>query len=149
PYLEGVEGDIAEHIDIEHAAHVLGRMLAYMHRLPVDEVKALGVPVEGNPIEDSLELARRRAATIPDVTARLRRDALDTGGLRPAQTQVLAHNDLWGEHSLIDPQLGRVTGIIDWADACIGDPASDYGGLLAWLGESFLVRALEAGGVHF
>jgi aminoglycoside phosphotransferase (APT) family kinase protein len=148
-YLPGIEGDLAERIDVKHAEQAFGQMLAYLHRIPVEQAEALGLPVEDNEIEESRMLAERRAAAIPDVVARLRRDALDAVRLRPSQKRVVIHNDLWGEHILIEPQSGRVVGVIDWADACIGDPARDYGGLLAWLGESFLVRVLDSGGIPF
>jgi len=148
-YLPGIEGDLAEGIDVKHAEHAFGQMIAYLHRIPVEQAKALGLPVENDEIEESRMLAERRAAAIPDVVSGLRKDALDTVRLRPPQKRVAIHNDLWGEHILIEPQSGRVVGVIDWADACIGDPARDYGGLLAWLGESFLVHVLESGGIPF
>lgn len=44
-------------------------------------------------------------------------------GFEPA----LIHNDLSAPHLLV--RDGRLAGVIDWADACIGDPARDY----AWL----------------
>ncbi len=40
---------------------------------------------------------------------------------------VLLHADLGPEHLLV--RNGRLTGVIDWGDMCIGDPALDY----AWL----------------
>jgi hypothetical protein len=113
-YLEGVEGDLAKHIDIEYAVRAFGQMIAYVHQIPVQRAQSAGLLLEDD-----------------------------------AKSRVVVHNDLWGEHILIDPQSGRVTGVIDWADACIGDPARDYAGLLGWLGESFLVRVLESGGISF
>ena len=50
----------------------------------------------------------------------------------------LVHNDLWAEHVLVDDCLGGVSGIIDWGDAAIGDPAIDFACLYAWHGESWL-----------
>jgi aminoglycoside phosphotransferase (APT) family kinase protein len=40
---------------------------------------------------------------------------------------VFSHNDLGIEHVLIDPGTWTVTGIIDWSDAAIVDPAIDFG----------------------
>jgi aminoglycoside phosphotransferase (APT) family kinase protein len=42
----------------------------------------------------------------------------------PAQGSIL-HGDLALSHLLVDPRTGQVTGIIDWADAIIGDPLYD------------------------
>ena len=42
-------------------------------------------------------------------------------------TPVFSHNDLGIEHVLVDPVAWTVTGIIDWSDAAIVDPAHDFG----------------------
>ena len=54
----------------------------------------------------------------------------------PADGYALAfsHNDLGIEHVLIDPVEWTVTGIIDWSDAAIVDPACDFGLLYRDLG---------------
>ena len=46
---------------------------------------------------------------------------------------VICHRDLTSDHILeLD---GRITGIIDWGDACVGDPAFDLTGILMDYGE--------------
>jgi aminoglycoside phosphotransferase (APT) family kinase protein len=42
---------------------------------------------------------------------------------------VLAHGDLVPEHLYLDAKTHRLTGLIDWGDACFGDPAQDVAGL--------------------
>jgi aminoglycoside phosphotransferase (APT) family kinase protein len=42
----------------------------------------------------------------------------------PQQGSIL-HGDLAMSHFLVDPPTGHVTGILDWADAIIGDPLYD------------------------
>lgn len=59
----------------------------------------------------------------------------------PGPTRLL-HGGLGAEHLLIDPRTGRVVGLIDRADACLGDPAYDLNFLWAWLGEDFVARVL-------
>ncbi len=51
---------------------------------------------------------------------------------------ALAHNDLGAEHVLVDPAALTITGIIDWSDAAIADPAAELGRLLRDLGASHL-----------
>jgi aminoglycoside 2''-phosphotransferase len=46
---------------------------------------------------------------------------------------VLCHRDLSLEHILESGDV--ITGVIDWGDSCIGDPAFDITGLLMGLGE--------------
>lgn len=43
-------------------------------------------------------------------------------------TPAIVHADLNPDHVLIDPATGEVTGIIDFGDVCIGDPAIDFTG---------------------
>lgn len=54
------------------------------------------------------------------------------------------HGDLSPEHLLLDPGSGRVTALIDWADACLGDPAYDLKFLWTWLGEGFVDRLSQS-----
>ena len=62
---------------------------------------------------------------------------------------ALAHNDLGTEHVLVDPESWQVTGIIDWSDAAVADPAAEVGRLLRDLGAGRLltVTAGMGGGV--
>ncbi|MEW9033228.1 MAG: phosphotransferase [Planifilum fimeticola] len=45
------------------------------------------------------------------------------------------HGDLSADHVLI--RNGRLSGVIDWGDACLGDPALDFAALWHELGETF------------
>ena len=55
---------------------------------------------------------------------------------------VLIHCDLAGEHILCDPEGGVLTGVIDWGDATIGDPALDFVGVHYGRGREFTERVL-------
>ncbi|MEV0718991.1 aminoglycoside phosphotransferase family protein [Asanoa sp. NPDC050611] len=55
----------------------------------------------------------------------------------PRET-VFSHNDLGIEHVLVDPATCAVTGIIDWSDAALVDPAYDLALLLRDLGPAAL-----------
>ena len=57
---------------------------------------------------------------------------------------VLVHGDLRADHVLVDAD-GRPTGVIDWSDAVVGDPAYDFGPLLdAFPGDLALVGTYRA-----
>jgi aminoglycoside phosphotransferase (APT) family kinase protein len=60
----------------------------------------------------------------------------------PAETSsfVFSHNDFGAEHLLADPATCAITGVIDWSDAALTDPACDFGRLYRDLGPG----ALEA-----
>jgi aminoglycoside 2''-phosphotransferase len=54
----------------------------------------------------------------------------------------LIHGDLAPEHILCNPEAGSITGVIDWGDACLGDPALDFAGLFSLGGEKLVDRVL-------
>ena len=41
-------------------------------------------------------------------------------------TPAFCHGDLWAEHILFDPAQEKLTGVIDFESACLGDPAGDW-----------------------
>jgi aminoglycoside phosphotransferase (APT) family kinase protein len=57
----------------------------------------------------------------------------------PSADRTLIHGDLGAEHVFVD--AGRITGVIDWGDAAIGDPAVDHGRLMRDLGVDLGQRA--------
>lgn len=58
------------------------------------------------------------------------------------QHSSLIHGDLHPGHIVIDPD-GRVTGLLDWTEAEVADPASDFTIYCAAFGESGLETLLE------
>ncbi|MFI8929332.1 aminoglycoside phosphotransferase family protein [Streptomyces sp. NPDC053474] len=85
--------------------------------------------------------------------ARLAVDGEVPGGLAvdatarpaPAPAPVVLHNDLKGEHLLVSSS-GRVSGVLDWADAVVGDPAEDVAGLALSVGAPTAARVAAAAG---
>ena len=61
-------------------------------------------------------------------------------------TPRLSHRDLSSDHILHDPATGDLTGVIDWGDACVGDPAFDLTGFLADYGPAFAEAVAAAKG---
>jgi aminoglycoside 2''-phosphotransferase len=57
--------------------------------------------------------------------------------------QTLMHGDLSTYHLLYNPDEKRLTGVIDFGTAGLGDPACDLAGIIEEYGESFL-RDLES-----
>jgi len=55
---------------------------------------------------------------------------------------VLAHCDLGCEHIFCDPERSILTGVIDWGDANLGDPAIDFVGLHLRHGRDFTKQVL-------
>jgi aminoglycoside phosphotransferase (APT) family kinase protein len=52
---------------------------------------------------------------------------------RPASAAaVLIHGDIAPQNLMADPSTGALTGIVDWGDAALDDPAADFAKLPLW-----------------
>ncbi|MFI6511510.1 phosphotransferase family protein [Streptosporangium sp. NPDC050855] len=130
-------------------ATALGGLLAALHAVPAERVDGL-VEADGTApsewLEEAAEIYPAVAGEIPAACHDAVRAFLDApppdGGYRP----VLSHNDLGIEHVLVDSGDGSVTGVIDWSDAALVDPAYDFGLLYRDLGPGALEAALRAYG---
>jgi aminoglycoside phosphotransferase (APT) family kinase protein len=145
--LPGVAGDLSEAVDRRLVARQLGLFLAKLHTYPIDRAREAGVREEGDLAAYWRHKAFEGLKAIVDlpVDQHHLRHYLESDAPSPFEAAPrLVHNDLWAEHILIDPGSGGVSGIIDWGDAAIGDPAVDLAGLYTWYGESWLERVLES-----
>jgi aminoglycoside 2''-phosphotransferase len=120
--------------------------LAALHFFPVDEATRLGVPGgstdewrgEYAALYDEVKehvlplLTEPERASVVHLWERYLDDAANST-FAPA----LLHRDLGPEHILHNPTTGQLTGVIDWGDASIGDPAHDFTGLYVDLGPEF------------
>ena len=143
--LPGVGGDTSKMVDRHEVARQLGAFLARLHTYPVDKAREAGVPEERDLVVHWRDKSREQLRRLDGLNVNLgflhRYLENDT----PASFEgaaSLVHSDLWAEHILVDSRSGRVSGIIDWGDAVIGDPAIDFACLYAWYGESWLENVL-------
>lgn len=125
--LPGVE--LAElHGDlINEAGRQCGVALSKLHLLPLDVPRRCGVQKDR-----TLEhIERFRSEVLPRLPTGSRDAGEELLGSYPSGVvePSLTHSDVAGDHLLLDPGDARLTGIIDWSDAQIGDPALD----LAWV----------------
>lgn len=115
-------------------AAVLGRFLHELHAVDPAEVVGL-VPTQQelpavwlDDLEGPTHLLEVLHASVPP----------------PTDHRVLAHADLGAEHVLEDG--GRISGVIDWSDAALADPALDLARLLRDFGPAFLEDVIAAYG---
>ncbi|MER7082830.1 Predicted kinase, aminoglycoside phosphotransferase (APT) family [Saccharopolyspora kobensis] len=122
-----VPGEPHEHLNAGHG-RVLGRFLRCLHEVSVPDAVARGVaPAADAAAELAGEVARFRAEVVPMLALDEQRAGLALlDAVRDCPRDVLVHGDLGPEHVLAD--ASGITGVIDFADAGIGDPALD----LAW-----------------
>jgi macrolide phosphotransferase len=82
----------------------------------------------------------RRVLAPPDHVWRRWQRWLDNDAVWPRET-ALVHGDLHPGHLLVDDG-GRLTGILDWTEAHVGDPASDFTYVAGGFGEAALARCI-------
>jgi aminoglycoside phosphotransferase (APT) family kinase protein len=143
--LPGIDGDTSKMVDQHGVARQLGVFLARLHTYPVDKAREAGVQEKRDLVVYLRDRAREQLRKLDglNVSLGLLHSYLEND--TPVSFEgaaSLVHNDLWAEHILVDSRLGRVSGIIDWGDTVIGDPAIDFACLYAWYGESWLENVL-------
>jgi aminoglycoside phosphotransferase (APT) family kinase protein len=147
PLLEVPEGERSAHA--RAVATALGRLLRELHATPPDRVSDLVEPDDFSPSQQ-LEEAAAHVGVAADAIPVAHRRGVDAFLAQPppapAAGRVFSHNDLGIEHVLVDPATGALTGIIDWSDAALVDPAYDFGLILRDLGPDALDAALAAYG---
>ncbi|AEV84967.1 Bifunctional AAC/APH [Actinoplanes sp. SE50] len=125
----------------ERIIAALRDFLAALHAIAPERLAGLADADEQAPSEWLEEAAETYAFISHRIPAsyRPRVDAFLSAEPPPAgDTLVFSHNDLGIEHVLIDPATSQVTGIIDWSDAALVDPAHDPGRLYRDLGPAAL-----------
>jgi 8-oxo-dGTP pyrophosphatase MutT (NUDIX family) len=107
---------------------VLGQFLRHLHAIPLEDLPAGSPGVSADREDRAAQLCEFERTVLPllptDLHGAGRRLIRDLGVVGE---QTLTHADLVPEHLLV--RDGRVTGVIDWGDARVTDPALD----LAWL----------------
>jgi aminoglycoside phosphotransferase (APT) family kinase protein len=127
-------------------AAVLGEFLAALHATPVQQM-ALLVGADQTPLPEWRDEAADNYATVVQTIPAARRGAVEeflrSAPPDPGRPLVFSHNDLGIEHVLMDSASGAITGVIDWSDAALTDPAYDFGLLYRDLGPAALDLALN------
>lgn len=128
----------------------IGELLTALHRLPQDRLAEL-LPRDAEPPtrwrNEAREIYDAVRVHLPTAYHAVIKRFLATEPPPAAQSLMFSHNDLSIEHILVDTD-GSITGIIDWSDAAIVDPAVDFGRIFRDLGPPALRSALGAYPTH-
>ena len=128
----------------------LGAVLTRLHSLDADGLANVDLAIETNSPADSLAEVREVAdALLRRENAEIRRHVQWVLGSANAPSPYAGeprfiHNDIASEHLLVDPQSGRLIGLLDFSDSAFGDPAQDFASLPSQLGWEATEAALDA-----
>ena len=132
-------------------APAIGRFLSWLHAFPVGDAARRGVVRE--PVDSLIEEIRAQTladfdllnTVAPEAPLEVWRTYI-TGAMTTARppAPLLVHNDVSAEHILLDEAARTITGVIDWGDVAIGDPAVDLAGVFHWGGQAFVDAVLPA-----
>lgn len=127
----------------------LPKLITEIHCFPVHKARALKVPKSNWRWEYVEFYSRVRDNAFPLMNETLQEKAVSVweGFLDNEDNfrfePTFIHRDLSGDaHILCDPRRAEITGIIDWEDASIGDPAIDFTGVYWDCGKKFTKRVL-------
>lgn len=125
-------------------ARSLGQALAALHGIPAAEAATAGLKVSSaeevrRAFADEIDRVRREVGIGEALLSRWRAWLEDASW--PPFT-ALIHGDLYAGHVLVDG-TSRATGMLDWTEAEVGDPATDFVFHLMGFGEDGLDRLLS------
>jgi len=126
--------------ELAHAlAPQFGRFFSVLHAIPAS---SLSVPAGARNLDKLQVRATAWIGALDRFGAAgvAAREALNRVPAAYDGPALLVHNDLGPEHALLEGD--RITGIIDWSDARLGDPATDFAGIAIWGGEKFMREVL-------
>ncbi|HWT26168.1 MAG TPA: aminoglycoside phosphotransferase family protein [Solirubrobacteraceae bacterium] len=127
----------------------LGRLLRALHAVAPQDVAELVTRDDLAPeqwLDEAAEHYATVAAAIPSAYRQVTREFLAAAAPQAPPQLRFSHNDLGIEHVLVDPRAGTVTGVLDWADAALADPARDFGLIYRDLGPAAAAAAFSAYG---
>ena len=129
----------------------IARFLVALHSFPVERALALSVPDNASWLEEFREMHEFLLAELESRLTSMELDRVDEwwqAFLRTAErwsfSPVLTHNDFGPSHVLIQPETLTVSGVIDFGDAVVGDPALDFPSVIAWRSEEFTLDVAKA-----
>lgn len=130
-------------------AHQVGGFLGALHGLAVSAATACGVETvdHGRQAQRLLDEMEGAAGSLLPAAPRSELmsvlHAYVAGGAAWTYRPAILHADVAPGHVLVDGERGEITGVIDWGDVRIGDPARDFIFLYEDWGSEFLSHALD------
>lgn len=122
------------------------KMLAALQAISPDEAEAAGVPVKDIPATREhfarAMTATREALSPSDALFERWQSWLNDDSIWPDHL-AMTHGDLHPGHMLLDDD-GKLTGVLDWTEAKLSDPALDFGMFFGCFGKEALAKLITA-----
>ncbi|MBZ5201892.1 aminoglycoside phosphotransferase family protein [Planomicrobium chinense] len=142
-----IEGDAAigsREVLSEDNARLLGEFLTQLHGMPVPDY----LPMRHTQLFWEKLYRDIDQLIFPHFSTEERLDIQSTfadffAASSEANTRTVIHGDLTASNLLFDAENKRINGVIDFADAQIGDPAFDFAGIYWDYGPTFTQMVLE------
>lgn len=133
--------------DPKRLAEPLGALLSALHGASPDRMRELA-PEDTYPpatlLQDAQHDYRDVEQHVPAGQRPLIERFLAAAPPEPPRDLRFCHNDLGAEHLLADAATSTLTGVIDWTDAAVTDPAHDFAKIYRDLGPEVFDLVLDA-----
>ena len=126
-------------------AQQIGQFLSAVHTFPIDEAKQMGM-IEGWNGWFDKGIQNLREVVLPKLAATTQRNALATIDrllAEPFDPKVIHGDFALEDHVFFDDQRIELSGVIDFADVTINDPAHDFQNIVEYGGEEFFAAVME------
>jgi aminoglycoside phosphotransferase (APT) family kinase protein len=144
--LPGVGADQARVADWSRLAADVGALLSELHRADFSAIPPTPAGWERDSWAELREELTAEAGLVRPLLAadlRARAEPYLAGRVpEPAQDGPLRfiHADICPDHLIVDPDTGRLAGLIDFTDAMVGEVVHDFVGLIGIGGYDFIAR---------
>lgn len=135
--------------ELHDIAKQIGDFLTVLHAFPLETARTLGFEELDSIKSWSDRLNKIKKVVYPHIseteqawTTELFSDFIEMITQNPFENK-LTHSDIMPEHIIVNPQTHQLSGIIDFSDMCIADPAYDFTFLRKY-GLDFLNTAYES-----
>lgn len=137
--------------ELRRIANQIGGFLDKLHSFSIEKARELGVKQVESLETWKNRLGKIRQTVFPHISKAEQDWAISIfnnffGTLKANQMPLtVIHSDIMPEHIIVNPETHDLSGIIDFGDVEIGDPAYDFA-FLAKYGKDFLIWAYETYG---
>lgn len=146
PIVGGRLASAAPHLDHPVFARSVGEFLAQLHAIAVGpQVDFPRAPSAVDELASAADSVVSQLDRLDPADRRMIEDFL-AGPVPGGSVVTVVHNDLGEDHLFVDLETSQLTGVIDWSDAGLGDPARDFALLLFDFGETVFHAALASYG---